>query len=49
MKTIKNYIDMNSLKETLRNDGSYGDLNGYNGDYDEIDIAGYTYIVMRTN
>lgn len=49
MKTIKNYIDMNSLKETLRNDGSYGDLNSYDGEYDEIDIAGDSYIVMRTN
>ena len=49
MKTIKNYIDMNSLKQELRGDSDYGDLNSYDGDYDEIDIAGDTYIVMRTN
>lgn len=48
-KTIKNYIDMNSLKQELRNNSDYGDLNSYDGDYDEIDIAGNTYIVMRTN
>jgi len=49
MKTIKNYIDMDSLKQELRDDSDYGSINSYNGEYDEIDIAGDTYIVMRTN
>ena len=48
-KTIKNYIDMDSLKQSLLNDGSYGDLNSYNGDYDEVKVGEVYYIVMRTN
>lgn len=49
MKTIKNYIDMDSLKKELRDDSDYGSINSYDGEYDEIDIAGDSYIVMRTN
>lgn len=46
---LLNYIDKDSLLKSLVNDGSYGDINGYDGNYDTTTVNGNYYIVMRTN
>jgi hypothetical protein len=44
------FIDKDDLLESLINDSDYGSaLNGYNGEYDQININGTDYIVMRTD
>ena len=48
-KTIFRYVDVKSLKEELISNGDYGDLNSYDGSYDEINVDGTYYVVMRTN
>jgi hypothetical protein len=48
-KAMIDFIDKDDLLDTLIRDGSYGDLNGYNGEYDQININGTDYIVMRTD
>jgi hypothetical protein len=48
-KTIFRYVDEKSLKEELISNGDYGDLNSYDGSYDEINVDGTYYVVMRTN
>lgn len=48
-KSIAQYVDSDSLLESLIDDSNYGDaLNGYDGGYDEIKINGDYYVVMRT-
>jgi hypothetical protein len=41
------YIDKDELLEDLIRDGDYGDLNGYDGNYDVYTINGTSYVVMR--
>lgn len=48
-KTIANYVDIEGVVKDAANDGGYGDMNGYDGNYDEYKIAGDYYIVMRIN
>jgi hypothetical protein len=44
------FIDKDDLLESLINDSDYGTaLNGYDGNYDQININGTDYIVMRTD
>lgn len=46
---VDNFIDKDSLLESLTRDGDYGNLNGYDGRYDDIKINDTWYVVMRTN
>jgi hypothetical protein len=48
-KTILNFVDLDGVAEDLYSQGDYGDLNGYDGSYDEIKIGGDYYVVMRIN
>jgi hypothetical protein len=48
-RSIRDYIDMDGVVEDLSRDSDYGDLNGYDGSYDEIKIGGDYYVVMRIN
>lgn len=48
-KTILNFVDLDGVVEDLYQGGDYGDLNGYDGSYDEIKIGGDYYVVMRIN
>lgn len=42
-----NYIDKDELLEDVVSNGDYGDLNGYDGNYDVYTINGTSYVVMR--
>ena len=46
---ISNFIDLDDLKRDLIDEASYGYLSGYNDNYDEININGTYYVVMRIN
>lgn len=46
-KTIGNYIDLDEIARDVANDGDYGDMNGYDGRYDEYKVGHDYYIVMR--
>lgn len=46
---IKDYIDTDELVKILVDEGSWGDMNGYDGDYNSVDINNKTYYVMRIN
>lgn len=48
-KDIANYVDLDEIARDAANDGDYGDMNGYDGNYDEYKIANDYYIVMRLN
>ena len=48
-KAIAGFVDKDDLLDTLIRDGNYGDLNGYDGNYDHIKVNGTDYIVMRTD
>jgi hypothetical protein len=49
-RSMVSFIDKDDLLESLINDSDYGNaLNGYDGNYDEININGTYYIVMRTD
>ena len=48
-KTIMSFVDLDGVAEDLYNNGDYGDLNSYDGAYDEIKIGGDYYVVMRIN
>jgi hypothetical protein len=48
-KTILNFVDLDGVAEDLYQGGDYGDLNSYDGAYDEIKIGGDYYVVMRVN
>lgn len=48
-KTIMNYVDMDGVIEDLSRNSDYGDLNSYDGRYDEYKIGGEYYVVMRLN
>jgi len=49
-RAMIDFIDKDDLLESLINDSDYGSaLNGYDGDYDQININGTDYIVMRTD
>ncbi len=48
-KTILNFVDLDGVVEDLYSQGDYGDLNGYDGNFDEIKIGGDYYVVMRIN
>jgi hypothetical protein len=49
-RSMIDFIDKDDLLESLINDSDYGTaLNGYNGEYDQININGTYYIVMRTD
>ena len=49
-RSMVSFIDKDDLLESLINDSDYGTaLNGYNGEYDQININGTYYIVMRTD
>jgi len=45
----ENFLDKDRMKDDLIRDADYGELNGYDGQYDEIKINGTYYIVMRIN
>jgi hypothetical protein len=44
-----NFIDKDSLLDSLIRDADYGEMNSYNGQYTEIKVNDTWYIVMRTN
>jgi hypothetical protein len=46
-KVIGNYVDLDEIARDAANNGDYGDLNGYDGRYDEYKIGHDYYIVMR--
>ena len=46
---ITDFIDKDGLAKGLADDGGYGIMNSYNGEYDTIDIKGETYYIMRLN
>ena len=46
---IGDFIDTRELLDDLVRNGDYGDLNGYDGTYDTVNINGTDYVVMRTN
>ena len=48
-KTIAKYVDLDEIVRDIANDGDYGDMNAYDGKYDEYKIGGDYYIVMRLN
>jgi len=48
-RAMISFIDKDDLLDSLVRDGSYSDLNGYDGEYDQININGTDYIVMRTD
>jgi len=45
----ENFLDKDRMKDDLVRDTDYSELNGYDGQYDEIKINGTYYIVMRIN
>ena len=46
-KTIGNYVDLDDIARDMANNGDYGDLNSYDGQYDEYKVGHDYYIVMR--
>ena len=45
---ISKYIDKESAIDDIINSDGYGQiLNGYDGNYEEVDVDGENYIVMR--
>jgi len=44
---IADFIDTRELLDDLVRNGDYGDLNGYDGSYDTVNINGTDYVVMR--
>ena len=46
---IKEYIDEDGLAQGLVDSDGWGIMNGYDGNYDSIDVAGETYYIMRIN
>ena len=44
---IRDFVDTDDLLSDLVREGDYGDLNGYDGTYDVININGTEYVVMR--
>lgn len=46
---IKDYIDEDALAQGLVDSDGWGIMNGYDGNYDSVNIAGETYYVMRVN
>jgi hypothetical protein len=46
-KTIGNYVDLDDIARDVANNGDYGDLNSYDGRYDEYKVGHDYYIVMR--
>jgi len=46
---VSNFIDLDELKRDLINEASYGYISGYNDSYDEINVNGTYYVVMRIN
>jgi hypothetical protein len=46
-KVIGGYVDLDEIARDAANNGDYGDLNGYDGRYDEYKIGHDYYIVMR--
>ena len=43
------WLDEDSLKESIKNDEGYEALCAYDGDYNEINIDGITYTIIRTD
>jgi len=43
----KNFIDYDKLKDSMISEIGYGDLSLYDNNYNEIDINGTTYVVIR--
>ena len=49
-KAMVDFVDKDDLLKSLIDDSNYGDaLNGYDGNYDQIEINGTYYVVMRTD
>jgi hypothetical protein len=46
---IKEYIDEDALAQGLVDSDGWGVMNGYDGNYDSINVAGETYYIMRIN
>jgi hypothetical protein len=46
-ETIVRFIDTDAMLDDLVSDADYGSLNGYDNNYDEVDINGTYYVVMR--
>ena len=46
---IKEYIDEDDLAQGLVNSDGWGVMNGYDGTYDSVNVAGKTYYIMRIN
>ena len=47
LKIIGNYVDLGDIARDVANNGDYGDLNSYDGRYDEYKVGHDYYIVMR--
>ena len=47
LKIIGNYVDLDDIARDVANNGDYGDLNSYDGRYDEYKVGHDYYIVMR--
>lgn len=47
VETIVRFIDTDGMLDDLVRDADYGSLNGYDSQYDEVDINGTYYVVMR--
>lgn len=43
----KNFIDYDKLKDSMVSETGYGDLSSYDNNYNEVDINGTTYVVIR--
>ncbi len=46
-KDIIRFVDNDCILKTLIKDGDYGDINGYDGQYDTYRIDGQEYYIMR--
>ena len=47
VETIVKFIDTDAMLDDLVSDADYGSLNGYDSQYDEVNINGTYYVVMR--
>ena len=47
LKIIGNYVDLDDIARDVANNGDYGDMNSYDGRYDEYKVGHDYYIVMR--
>jgi hypothetical protein len=48
-EAMVNFIDKDDLLESLISDSDYGALSSYDSNYDEFNVNGIVYIVVRTD